>query len=155
MRHVINVIMNRSRHPRWWGHDPISVCMEPCQFSCRNPGDPNRTKLLHVTQADPEFRTAVDLAYQAIAGTLADVTDDADSYFARSMPDPPAWARRAQAVYSDDWHAFFRLQNPAPGSVTKEKPEGEPAAPNVSIHALTADELNAEVLAGTISESDS
>jgi hypothetical protein len=130
MRRVINVHMNRVRNPRWWGHDIMSVCLAPEQFSCRNVGDPNRAKLLAVTDADPEFRVALNLAWQAIANKLPDLTNGADSYWAVSMPHPPAWASRAARTVCDGWHQFARVELPAPS--------GEPEAPPVSIHNVPA-----------------
>ena len=34
MAAVAHVVLNRAAHPRWWGHDIISVCRAPEQFSC-------------------------------------------------------------------------------------------------------------------------
>ena len=36
----------------WWGRDWISVCQARSQFSCWNPGDPNRAKLLAVDDSE-------------------------------------------------------------------------------------------------------
>jgi spore germination cell wall hydrolase CwlJ-like protein len=123
MQAVINVMVNRSHHPRWRGWTLTAICLEPMQFSCRNPGDPNRAKLLSVTEADPQYAAAVKLAQAAVAGTLPDLTDGADSYYARSLHPPPYWAKTARPTYADPCHLFF---------VT------DPAGP-----VLTADELNA------------
>ena len=133
MQHVAMVIMNRVNHPKWWGHDVISVCQEPWQFSCWNKSDPNRARILAATEADGWFAVAVSIAYKAIGGNLPDVTDDADSYYALSMAHPPAWASRGTKTFSDQWHAFYRLENPLPGV----KPE-DPHAPTVSVHSIAA-----------------
>lgn len=143
MLHVINTLVNRAEHPRWWGHDLLSVCRQPYQYSCWNADDPNQPKLLAVTEADPQFAVALYLARQAVARMLPDLTYGADSYYAISMRTPPSWASRGIETMRDTGHIFMRLELAAPS--------GEPEAPNVSIHSLlaappaqlpTADELN-------------
>jgi len=108
MSHVMNVIVNRAQNPRWWGSDIVSVCQHPFQFSCWNVSDPNHDKLLVVSDTDPEFAIALDLAAKGIAGSLPDFTLNADSYFALSEPSPPDWAATAVHTISDGWHAFYR-----------------------------------------------
>lgn len=121
MQRVANVICNRANHPRWWGKDISSVCLQPWQFSCRNADDPNLPKLLAVTDKDPEFAVALSVARQAVAGMLPDLTGGADSYYALSMPKPPSWITRAKHTVSDGWHSFWRVELLAPS--------GEPEAP--------------------------
>lgn len=150
MAAVACVVMNRARHGRWWGHTVEEVCLHPYQFSCWNARDPNRAKVLAVGRADIQFCTALDIAQRAVAGLLPDLTAGADSYYALTMPRPPAWAERAAETYRDRWHVFLRLEAAAPGSHTPRVPDGEPAAPAVSARQhvpappddLTADDLN-------------
>jgi cell wall hydrolase len=137
MRHVASVIQNRASHPSWWGNGVISVCLQPWQFSCRNPGDPNRDKLLAVTTRDPDFAVAMEIAQQAVAGQLPDETNGADSYYALSMSTPPAWAAKSVRTFADGWHAFYRTTLNAP-------PGTRPDARNVSVRS--ADDLNAAEL---------
>jgi len=93
MTSVANVIMNRVHSGiTWWGNSVRSVCLKPYQFSCWLASDPNRAKLLSVTDEDPAYREALFLAAEAIAGTLPDITGGATSYFAISMPKPPHWS---------------------------------------------------------------
>lgn len=110
MWHIANVHVNRVKNPCWWGHDMISVCLAPWQFSCRNPDDPNLPKLLAVTSDDPTFSIAIGLAAQACNGTLPDLTNGADSYYALSMSRPPLWAKKAVRTFSDGWHVFYRTR---------------------------------------------
>lgn len=139
MAHVISVMQNRARHPTWWGHDLVSVCMQPYQFSCRDAGDPNLGKLLAVTDADADFRIAKELAERAAQDILADQTQGADSYFAVSLKVRPTWCKRATQTYVDGWHMFWRVR--AAG------PTGNGDAPNVGhtngyVPLMTADQLN-------------
>ena len=137
MRHVASVVINRAWHPSWWGNNVIAVCIQPWQFSCRNLNDINRAKLFQVTLADPVFAVAMDIAKQAVAGTLPDETMGADSYYALSMARPPAWAAKSVHTMSDGWHSFYRtVLNAPPGS--------RPDVRNVSV--LSADDLNANEL---------
>ncbi len=127
MSHVANVIVNRADSPRWWGDDITSVCRAPHQFSCWNIDDPNHDKLLAVGANDREFVEAVSIAWKAIGRKLIDATDGADSYYALSMEEPPAWAERATQTFADGHHVFMRVELPAP--------DGGPDSPNLSVHA--------------------
>jgi spore germination cell wall hydrolase CwlJ-like protein len=131
MRHVANVIVNRANHPAWWGNGIIGACLQPWQFSCRNPGDPNRVKLLAVTATDPDFALALGIARQAVAGKLPDATGGADSYYALSMKMPPPWAAKAVRTFADGWHAFFRTTAAVHSGATLD-------ARAVSVHAAAS-----------------
>jgi len=116
MQRVINVIVNRADNPRWWGTDLVSVCLAPEQFSCRDADDKNLPQLLAVTDTDPQFRIALALAAQAVNGTLKDLTNGADSYYAGNSL-VPDWAKGKLTTMIDNCHRFYRLELPAPGSV--------------------------------------
>jgi len=140
MKHVASVILNRAAHPRWWGTDVRSVCLKPYQFSCWNADDPNLPKMRAVTVADRNFSDARYIAGQALAGAVVDETGGADSYYALSMPRPPAWAAEAAHTMSDGFHAFWRVELPAPGGAPP------PAAQVVASGDDAADDLNAAEL---------
>lgn len=125
MRHVANVIVNRAQHPTWWGNNLVGVCLQPYQFSCRNPDDPNLAKLLAVTVADPAYAVALGVAQLAAANRLVDETGGADSYYALSMRTPPTWAVQATRTFADGWHAFYLTRPHAP-------PGSKPSVPNIS-----------------------
>lgn len=159
MQSVCNVIMNRANHPRWWGKTPLSVCLEPEQFSCWNSDDPNRAKIMAVPPTDTDFAVALGLARQAIAGTLRDITAGADSYYDVSMAKQPSWAARAAFCTVVAGQAFYRVELPAPGAVVSTHPfaanvraksiaELAPGAavPDLPKAAETADDLNAAEL---------
>lgn len=109
---VACVIQNRARHPRWWGGTPVSVCLKPYQFSCWLPDDPNRQKLLAVTQTDSAFQAALSIADALLAGRLTDVTNGADHY--HSVGVAPAWSDGKTPVATIGNHRFFRLELPPP-----------------------------------------
>ncbi|WP_419728640.1 3TM-type holin [Lichenicola sp.] len=109
MEAVANVICRRAAFPRWWGNDIRSVCLAPSQFSCWLPGDPNRPKLQAVDATDAAFATALDIAERAIAQTLVDRTNSADSYADLSSAHP-IWANVARQTAMIGRHTFFRLE---------------------------------------------
>ncbi|HTJ64761.1 MAG TPA: cell wall hydrolase [Alphaproteobacteria bacterium] len=93
----------------WWGRDWISVCRAKAQFSCWNPGDPNRAKLLAVDDSDPSFRLAKEVAADAMADRIADPTFRATSYKVASLPWPYAWGHFRLPLIEIGRHAFYDL----------------------------------------------
>ncbi|WP_431854360.1 cell wall hydrolase [Azospirillum sp.] len=111
---VASVIQNRARNPRWWGNSAAGVCLKPAQFSCWLESDPNRAKLLAVTDADRSFRLALEITDDLHAGRLHDVTTGADHYHTRGVA--PAWSKGKVACAEVGVHRFFRLELPPPRS---------------------------------------
>ncbi|MDE1905000.1 MAG: cell wall hydrolase [Rhodospirillales bacterium] len=109
MEAVAAVVMNRVRRPGWWGHDVVSVCRAPWQFSCWNAGGANHAAMLAVTGADPAFVTALLVAQEAIGGRLADRTGGADSYYAEGSP-MPRWAAGRTPTAVIGGQIFFRTE---------------------------------------------
>lgn len=108
MAAVASVVMNRARNPRWWGRDVISVCRRPWQFSAWNPDDANRRLLLAVTESDPQFRTALELADLALKGELVDETSNADHFHTHAAR--PLWSQGRRPVAIIGGHRFFRIE---------------------------------------------
>lgn len=113
MQGVINVILNRASHARWWGTSPTEVCLRShkgvYQFSCWSPGDPNRAKMLEVTAYNNLYREAYRLAGAALEGKLPDITLSADHYHSILIR-TPAWAKgRLPTVFINN-HVFYRLE---------------------------------------------
>ena len=86
-----------------------TVCRAKSQFSCWNPGDPNRAKLLAVDDSDPAFRVAKAVAAEAVAGRLTDPTYGATTYKVASLPWPYAWGRPRLPLTEIGRHAFYTL----------------------------------------------
>jgi len=108
MTSVANVVMNRVNSGiTWWGNDIRSVCLHPYQFSCWLPSDPNRAKLLAVTDSNQAYQEAMSIASRAICGSLADLTDGATSYFAKSMSKPPKWSEGLKPVAEIEDQLFY------------------------------------------------
>lgn len=113
MAAVAAVIMNRVRKrlspgkPNWWGEGIAGVCQKPYQFSCWNPDDPNRQKLLAVGESDPLFRQARVIAHLAAVGWLADPTGGADHYHATRVK--PKWSAGQIPTITIGRHIFYNL----------------------------------------------
>ncbi|CAO3440172.1 cell wall hydrolase [Azospirillum endophyticum] len=104
MAAVACVIQNRARNPRWWGGSPITLWLKPRQFSCWLPDDPNRTKLLAVTDHDASYRAAMEIADSLLSGRLVDVTNDHTAGMSS------AWSGGKKPVAVIGNHRFFRLE---------------------------------------------
>jgi spore germination cell wall hydrolase CwlJ-like protein len=115
MQAVAAVVLNRVATAQahqgnyWWGATIKRVCRAQAQFSCWNPGDPNRPKLLTVDDRDPEFRRALIIAADAAAGRLGDPTLGATSYKVASLPWPHSWGRPRLPLVRIGKHEFFNL----------------------------------------------
>ena len=104
---VAHVILNRMRAGGWWGQSVSEVCLKRWQFSCWNPGDPNRKRLFQVELHDKDLMGCARACLDALAGS-ADPTGGATHYHATSLPAPPRWARGRIPDLVIGRHAFFR-----------------------------------------------
>lgn len=91
----------------WWGSDVQSVCRKPWQFSCWNENDPNRLKIMRVTQDDPCFAMCLRIARRAVNGLLRDFTEGSTHYHTLSIE--PKWAVGQVPLFILGNHAFYRL----------------------------------------------
>jgi hypothetical protein len=102
-------------HPLYGDGTLASACEWPWQFSCWNPNDVNREKLLAVTaEADHHFALALGIAQRAVDGTLLDVTHRATHYHAIKAPPtakvwPPEWTHGKPETYRTPKHVFYDL----------------------------------------------
>ena len=106
MRAVACTVVNRVKAPGWWGRDVESVCLKPFQYTCWNTNDPNREKLLAVTEDDGQFALAKLIAEQAVKGGLTDITKGATHYYKKGTT-TPFWARGMQPCAEIGRHLFF------------------------------------------------
>lgn len=103
---VLNVMVNRTNDPRY-PSELEDVAKQRMQFSAYNDNDPNRPKLEAVTDSNPQFAEAVELAALAVRGELPDVTDGATHYHTRFIA-PPYWAKDATITARIGDHIFYR-----------------------------------------------
>ena len=116
MEAVASVIMNRvnwphTGHPLWWGSTVKDVCKKKNQFEVWNEGNPNRANMETVTEDDYEFQTAIQIAKQAMAGGLTDLTGGATHFYAPAKINPPPSWTRCKGVEPTiiKHHNFYRI----------------------------------------------
>jgi hypothetical protein len=120
MQSIINVIVNRTAKNH---STPYAECVKSAQFtSITGPGDPELN--LWPLETDPLWSVAGDLAGQAAAGTLGDLTNGATLYYnPRTIKTDKtvAWLNGTQIPFPATWnpavvtpvcelagHVFFR-----------------------------------------------
>ena len=99
------VVQNRINKPCWWGHDILSVCLKPYQFSCWNENDVNRLKIIQA-DLDKNWDHFLDIANRSVQQNLFDPTDGCDSYFDARI-NTPVWARNLKPHATIGHHVFF------------------------------------------------
>ena len=90
---------------KFWGRVMVGVCLKPWQFSCWNTNDPNRAKLLAISEANRTFRTCLSVAGRALAGAVEDKTAGATHYHTRTVT--PAWSRGRAPCAVIGGHLFY------------------------------------------------
>jgi len=98
---------NNEPHPLFGDGSLASACQAPLQFSCWDNGDPNCALIESVTLSDPIFLCASEIARQAEADELDDITSNATHYYDRRMPEPPEWAKGKTPCFTCGHHLFF------------------------------------------------
>jgi N-acetylmuramoyl-L-alanine amidase len=93
-------------HPEFGDGTFAGCCQRHLQFSCWNLNDPNRLKLLAVDTSDSDFVKCLQIANEAIGGSLKDVTKGATHYYERHIP-PPRWAVGKSQCATVGNHLFF------------------------------------------------
>jgi spore germination cell wall hydrolase CwlJ-like protein len=69
------------------------VLLQPRQFSCFNPGDPNYEKLFAARVLEPEaWGVCLGISRLLLGGHTLDPTGGALNFYSHSIP-PPRWAR--------------------------------------------------------------
>ena len=108
MTATLDTINNRHASGRtWWGSSLRGIALAHYQYSCWNVNDPNLPKMLAVDPKDQQLIIAYDLVDQLLAGTLADITSGADSYFDKRLPRWPVWYLGLNPCFSLGPHLYF------------------------------------------------
>ncbi len=144
-RAVAQLLLNRARTPRRaFGSKPGAdfaenlrrVILQPWQFSCFNPGDANRAKLLHpLDHEEPQvwercFRCAQqalqagDYNAQHNADPRDELTANSDHYFDDSIQ-PPAWADPSKQTVKIGRLNFYRLYLSPPAAAQTDDSVGQ------------------------------
>lgn len=99
---VGHVVLNRAiRRDTSAAHE----AQRPWQFSCWNHNDPNRAKLLAVTEADAAFRECLRAAEAVLTGAEPDPTEGATHYHTPAVS--PFWSRGKEPCAVIGGHLFF------------------------------------------------
>lgn len=113
------VIRNRWEHPRWWSRnrdnipdDTIaSVCLDPWQFSCWNPNDPQRKLLVDPkTLERADVKSIRQVCEKVLLSEILDPTDCSDHYCTTKIVKFTNWARSRKPVAMIGNHSFFRIE---------------------------------------------
>ena len=103
---VANVVVNRLLAGKaWWGVTIPSVCKAKYQFSCWNESDLNRRVIEAVTEDNLDFAECIEIAREACAGNLPDLTFGSCHYCVASLN--PGWAKGNTPVIRIGAHKFF------------------------------------------------
>lgn len=120
MAAVAWVIRHRWENPGWWSRnrgdgiadDTITaVCVDPFQFSCWNPSDPNYPRLLNAaTQKRSDYKRARTLCEQVLSAPAEDdPVKGADHYCTKAVVRHTRWARGRTPVKVLGNHQFYRI----------------------------------------------
>ena len=104
---VIHVMRNRLlRGPASrFGGTPAEVCQKPWQFSCWNPNDPQRARLLSLDPASATYQRLAAVVDKAWA--MQDSVAKADHYFASYIATPSWAAPPAHETVRHGVHQFY------------------------------------------------
>jgi len=119
---IASVVMNRVRHRRWPNEVP-GVCLQKLQFSCWNPNDPSRKRIVAAKRGEPWFNKCIEIAEAYAEGGAPDITHGATHYFATWIK-APKWAKGKVPCFRTPWgkytHLFFNdIDTPAPAVAAK------------------------------------
>lgn len=134
MRAVGHVVVNRAQsgHPRLFGTGVVGAATKDKQFSCWNPGDPNRDRMAQMTELDQKIRLgetpdgtpfqvwiktgegqeysawleAKRIARSILAGKSSDPTGGALFYHTTAVH--PKWSTRMTPIGQIANHIFYR-----------------------------------------------
>lgn len=109
VRNRVELDLHGDDKPDWWGEGYVEVCLKPFQFSCWNADDPNRSKLLAVTEGDAVFAECLVIARQVIGGDLPDVTLGATHYHRVGLDYPKSWGKPRRPMIQIGRHLFYNL----------------------------------------------
>ena len=110
---VACVIYNRFKSKKWYSKilgvaSLANVCLKEWQFSCWNKGDQCDTKLPKANKESRSWKICEAFAIMTANGWLPDIIDGADHYYAKTMKNPPAWAKKMKFKCQIGHHKFYK-----------------------------------------------
>lgn len=104
---IAHVILDRVRHPTWWGNDMMSALFKKWQFSSLT--DPNDKQLTTWPSAtDKSWIQCLQIACDSVDGLTVNPVPGADSYYDLSIP-APKWATEDVFVKQIGRVRFYNL----------------------------------------------
>jgi spore germination cell wall hydrolase CwlJ-like protein len=103
---VANVVLNRRN--KNFAETAAGVCLAPHQFSCWNPGDPNREQIRNIARECFVFKTCLEVARRVLNEQWPDLTDGCDHYHERTVK--PFWAACREPKRILGSHYFYELR---------------------------------------------
>lgn len=98
------VVLNRYKSGKWFAGKTIAeTCQKKYQFSCWNPTDPNRQKILEAS--DSELAEYKKIAEDFITGKEKDFLCGSTHYHTLNIK--PAWANGKKADFQIGQHLFY------------------------------------------------
>jgi N-acetylmuramoyl-L-alanine amidase len=102
------VIRNRSEDAgKRWHRSIAEVCLQPLQFSCYNPTDPNAVKMPRLK--DLSFVECLSAVVEVMKAEAVDPTRGANHYHALAPGKEPAWADESKLTAIIGRTRFYRL----------------------------------------------
>jgi hypothetical protein len=138
---IAAVVMNRVRWANW-PNTAAAVCQQAWQFSCWNPGDPNRSRILAVNAGEAWFEECRAIAQRAVNGDLADITGGATHYIADYIK-APRWAKGHQPCFVSGAgrykHLFFNdIDTPPPATAKDALDQARPLSATRTVKGAVA-----------------
>ena len=122
---VAFTVLNRCYRPSWWGHTILEVISKKWQYSSlTDPHDPQLTRW--PVESDESWWASLAAACDVLDGKVSNPVPTADSYYATSMPAPPAWADPKRFVGQIGRHRFYNLDRDTEAVAVNSKPEETP-----------------------------
>ena len=102
------------KHPLYGDGTVAGACTVPWQFSCFNPRDPNREKILALDLTSEEAAPCVSMATAALERSLTDPASGATHYCTAMAPSdgvdwPPDWTEGHEPTAVIGGQVFYRL----------------------------------------------
>lgn len=113
---IASVIMTRVKKKNW-PDTPSGVCLQPWQFSCWNPGDPNRKRIQ--TAAGPWFEQCKAIARAAYGGDNEYLPMELTHYYANYVR-KPKWAKGKKPSITNGVHIYFNGIDTPPPQTSQE-----------------------------------
>jgi cell wall hydrolase len=116
MQATINTVQNRlASGYTWWGNDLRDICLYAAhdqpwhQYSCWNFDNSRLPKILSADPLEPLYAAALQLADEAMAGLLDDITNGSTHYVNHLIVHPlPKWASEANRRWTLEPHWYYR-----------------------------------------------